>query len=83
MVDAGVTEVAAVGRLLELGAARVVIGTETLAGPAPQSSGCGGAAGRRSAGAWTSAQAASSRRRGLGRLGAAEALARLGPTCGR
>jgi phosphoribosylformimino-5-aminoimidazole carboxamide ribotide isomerase len=31
MVDAGVTEVAAVGRLLDLGAARVVIGTETLA----------------------------------------------------
>jgi phosphoribosylformimino-5-aminoimidazole carboxamide ribotide isomerase len=30
MVDAGVTEVAAVGRLLELGAARVVIGTESL-----------------------------------------------------
>jgi phosphoribosylformimino-5-aminoimidazole carboxamide ribotide isomerase len=31
MVDAGVTEVAAVRLLLELGAARVVIGTETLA----------------------------------------------------
>jgi phosphoribosylformimino-5-aminoimidazole carboxamide ribotide isomerase len=31
MVDAGVTDVAAVGRLLELGVARVVIGTETLA----------------------------------------------------
>jgi HisA/HisF family protein len=31
MVDAGVAEVAEVGRLLELGAARVVIGTETLA----------------------------------------------------
>jgi phosphoribosylformimino-5-aminoimidazole carboxamide ribotide isomerase len=31
MVDAGVTEVAQVGRLLELGVARVVIGTETLA----------------------------------------------------
>jgi phosphoribosylformimino-5-aminoimidazole carboxamide ribotide isomerase len=31
MVDGGVTEVAAVGRLLDLGAARVVIGTETLA----------------------------------------------------
>jgi phosphoribosylformimino-5-aminoimidazole carboxamide ribotide isomerase len=31
MVDAGVTDVAEVGRLLELGAARVVIGTETLA----------------------------------------------------
>ena len=31
MVDAGVTAVAEVGRLLELGAARVVIGTETLA----------------------------------------------------
>jgi phosphoribosylformimino-5-aminoimidazole carboxamide ribonucleotide (ProFAR) isomerase len=31
MVDAGVTEVAAVRRLLELGAAHVVIGTETLA----------------------------------------------------
>jgi phosphoribosylformimino-5-aminoimidazole carboxamide ribotide isomerase len=31
MVDAGVTEVAEVRRLLELGAARVVIGTETLA----------------------------------------------------
>jgi phosphoribosylformimino-5-aminoimidazole carboxamide ribotide isomerase len=31
MVDAGGTEVAEVGRLLELGAARVVIGTETLA----------------------------------------------------
>jgi phosphoribosylformimino-5-aminoimidazole carboxamide ribotide isomerase len=31
MVDAGATEVAAVRRLLELGAARVVIGTETLA----------------------------------------------------
>jgi phosphoribosylformimino-5-aminoimidazole carboxamide ribotide isomerase len=31
MVDAGVTEVSAVRRLLELGAAHVVIGTETLA----------------------------------------------------
>jgi phosphoribosylformimino-5-aminoimidazole carboxamide ribotide isomerase len=31
MVDAGVTDVEEVGRLLELGAARVVIGTETLA----------------------------------------------------
>jgi phosphoribosylformimino-5-aminoimidazole carboxamide ribotide isomerase len=31
MVDAGVTEIAAVPQLLELGAARVVIGTETLA----------------------------------------------------
>jgi phosphoribosylformimino-5-aminoimidazole carboxamide ribotide isomerase len=31
MVDAGVMEVAEVGRLLDLGAARVVIGTETLA----------------------------------------------------
>ena len=31
MVDAGATEVGEVGRLLELGAARVVIGTETLA----------------------------------------------------
>jgi phosphoribosylformimino-5-aminoimidazole carboxamide ribotide isomerase len=34
IVDAGVTEVAAVGLLLELGAARVVIGTETLANKA-------------------------------------------------
>jgi phosphoribosylformimino-5-aminoimidazole carboxamide ribotide isomerase len=34
MVDAGVTGVAAVRLLLELGAARVVIGTETLAGQA-------------------------------------------------
>ena len=34
MVDAGVTDAAAVRRLLELGAARVVIGTETLADPA-------------------------------------------------
>jgi phosphoribosylformimino-5-aminoimidazole carboxamide ribotide isomerase len=34
MVDAGVTEVAAVRLLLELGAARAVIGTETLADPA-------------------------------------------------
>ena len=34
LVDAGVTDVAAVRRLLELGAARVVIGTETLADPA-------------------------------------------------
>ena len=34
MVDAGVTGVAAVRPLLELGAARVVIGTETLADPA-------------------------------------------------
>ena len=34
MVDAGVTDVAAVRPLLELGAARVVIGTETLADPA-------------------------------------------------
>jgi phosphoribosylformimino-5-aminoimidazole carboxamide ribotide isomerase len=34
MVDAGVTEVAAVRPLLELGAARAVIGTETLADPA-------------------------------------------------
>jgi phosphoribosylformimino-5-aminoimidazole carboxamide ribotide isomerase len=33
MVDAGVTDVAAARRLLELGAARVVIGTETLAEP--------------------------------------------------
>jgi phosphoribosylformimino-5-aminoimidazole carboxamide ribotide isomerase len=32
MVDAGTAEVTAVARLLELGAARVVIGTETLAG---------------------------------------------------
>jgi phosphoribosylformimino-5-aminoimidazole carboxamide ribotide isomerase len=31
MVDAGVTEIAEVRELLELGAARVVIGTETLA----------------------------------------------------
>ena len=31
IVDAGVTEVAAVRLLVELGAARVVIGTETLA----------------------------------------------------
>jgi phosphoribosylformimino-5-aminoimidazole carboxamide ribotide isomerase len=34
LVDAGVTDVAAVRALLELGAARVVIGTETLADPA-------------------------------------------------
>jgi phosphoribosylformimino-5-aminoimidazole carboxamide ribotide isomerase len=34
MVDAGVTEVATVRRLLKLGAARVVIATETLADPA-------------------------------------------------
>ncbi len=34
MVDAGVTGAAAVRRLLELGAARVVIGTETLGDPA-------------------------------------------------
>jgi phosphoribosylformimino-5-aminoimidazole carboxamide ribotide isomerase len=34
MVDAGAADTAAVGRLLDLGAARVVIGTETLASPA-------------------------------------------------
>ncbi|MGH2744288.1 MAG: HisA/HisF-related TIM barrel protein, partial [Thermoleophilaceae bacterium] len=34
MVDAGITEVAAVRLLLELGAARIVIGTETLTDPA-------------------------------------------------
>jgi phosphoribosylformimino-5-aminoimidazole carboxamide ribotide isomerase len=34
MVDAGVTDAGAVRQLLELGAARVVIGTETLADPA-------------------------------------------------
>jgi phosphoribosylformimino-5-aminoimidazole carboxamide ribotide isomerase len=79
MVDAGVTEVAAVRLLLELGAARVVIGTETLAGQAvlerlraelpdaPLVLSLDLRAGR-----------VLSRDADLARLGAAEALARLG-----
>jgi phosphoribosylformimino-5-aminoimidazole carboxamide ribotide isomerase len=79
MVDAGVAEVAAVRLLLELGAARVVIGTETLAGQAvlerlraelpdaPLVLSLDLRAGR-----------VLSRDADLARLGAAEALARLG-----
>ena len=79
MVDAGVTEVAAVRLLLELGAARVVVGTETLADQAalerlraelpdaPLVLSLDLRAGR-----------VVSPDRELARLGAAEALARLG-----
>jgi phosphoribosylformimino-5-aminoimidazole carboxamide ribotide isomerase len=79
MVDAGVTDVAAVRRLLELGAARVVIGTETLADPA--------ALGRLRAELPDAPLVLSLDLRaghvlspdaGLGRLGAADALALLG-----
>ena len=80
MVDAGVTEVAGVRRLLELGAAHVVIGTETLADraaierlraelpDAPLVLSLDLRAGR-----------VISSDPELARLGAAEALARLGP----
>ena len=76
IVDAGVTGAAAVRRLLELGAARVVIGTETLGDPA--------AVGRLRAELPDAPLVLSidlrgervvSRDPGLGRLGAAEALA--------
>lgn len=78
MVDAGVSEIAAVRSLLELGAARVVIGTETLASQAaleqlraelpdaPLVLSLDLRAGR-----------VLSRDPGLARLGAAEALARM------
>jgi phosphoribosylformimino-5-aminoimidazole carboxamide ribotide isomerase len=81
MVDAGVTDVAAVRLLLELGAAHVVIGTETLAHQAalerlraelpdaPLVLSLDLRAGR-----------VLSPDAGLARLGAAEALARLGRT---
>jgi phosphoribosylformimino-5-aminoimidazole carboxamide ribotide isomerase len=78
MVDAGVTDVAAVRPLLELGAARVVVGTETLAEPA--------ALGRLRAALPDARLVLSldlrgervlSRDAGLSRLGAAEALALL------
>ena len=78
LVDAGVTDVAAVRPLLELGAARVVIGTETLADPA--------ALGRLRAELPDAPLVLSLDLRGdrvltrdasLGRLGAAEALALL------
>ena len=79
MVDAGVTDAAAVRPLLQLGAARVVIGTETLAEPA--------ALGRLRADLPDAPLVLSLDLRGdrvltpdagLGRLGAAEALALLG-----
>jgi phosphoribosylformimino-5-aminoimidazole carboxamide ribotide isomerase len=79
MVDAGVTDVRAVRPLLELGAARVVIGTETLAEPA--------ALARLRAelpgdplvlSLDLRGERVLSRDAGLGRLGAAEALALLG-----
>jgi phosphoribosylformimino-5-aminoimidazole carboxamide ribotide isomerase len=78
IVDAGVTEAAAARALLELGAARVVIGTETLAEPA--------ALGRLRAQLPDAPLVLSLDLRGervlardpeLGRLGAVEALARL------
>ena len=78
LVDAGVTDVAAVRPLLELGAARVVVGTETLADPA--------ALGRLRADLPDAPLVLSLDLRGervlsgdadLGRLGAAEALALL------
>jgi phosphoribosylformimino-5-aminoimidazole carboxamide ribotide isomerase len=78
MVDAGVTDAAAVRPLLELGAARVVIGTETLADP--------GALGRLRAELPDAPLVLSLDLRGdrvvsrdaeLGRLGAADALALL------
>jgi phosphoribosylformimino-5-aminoimidazole carboxamide ribotide isomerase len=78
MVDAGVTDVSAVRPLLELGAARVVIGTETLAEPA--------ALGRLRAelpggpvvlSLDLRGERVLSRDAGLARLGAAEALALL------
>jgi phosphoribosylformimino-5-aminoimidazole carboxamide ribotide isomerase len=81
MVDAGIMEVAPVRRLLELGAARIVVGTETLAHPAalerlraelPE------------APLVLSLDLRSGRvlspEAGLARLGAAEALASLGPS---